>query len=302
MNTSIDPSTDRFLASLSLIQQRAERAQRQLSSGKRVNSPSDGADEISVILQSRLEVSRITQLKTNLGRVKTEVDTAEQVVGLALTVLDRAKILGSEGSSGTITPEARRGIAGEVKSLLDQLAGIARTQVDGRYIFSGDNDQVPPYAVDLTQPKGVSAYAGSPATRQTEHPSGTLFPISKTAQQIFDDPNPAKNVFGTINALRVALANNDTNALSIAQANLNTAFDKLNSSQSFYGAVQNQVTEATDYASRQEVRFRTQLSQVEDADIASAISEFQQAQLQQQTALTSRAQKLRTTLFDYLFK
>lgn len=302
MNTSIDPSTDRFLASLSLIQQRAERAQRQLSSGKRVNSPSDGADEISVILQSRLEVSRITQLKTNLGRVKTEVDTAEQVVGLALTVLDRAKILGSEGSSGTITPEARRGIAGEVKSLLDQLAGIARTQVDGRYIFSGDNDQVPPYAVDLTQPKGVSAYAGSPATRQTEHPSGTLFPISKTAQQIFDDPNPAKNVFGTINALRVALENNDTNALSIAQANLNTAFDKLNSSQSFYGAVQNQVTEATDYASRQEVRFRTELSQVEDADIASAISEFQQAQLQQQTALTSRAQKLRTTLFDYLFK
>ena len=302
MNTSIDPSTDRFLASLSQIQSRAERAQRQLSSGKRVNSPSDGADEISVILQSRLEVSRITQLKTNLGRVKTEVDSAEQVVGLALTVLDRAKILGSEGSGVAMTPETRRGIASEVKSLLDQLVGIARTQVDGRYIFSGDSDQVPPYAVDLTQPKGVSAYAGSAATRQTEHPSGTLFPIASTAQQIFDDPNPAKNVFGTINAIRVALENNDTNALSIAQANLNTSFDKLNSSQSFYGTIQNQVTEATDYASRQEVRVRTQLSQVEDADIAAAISEFQQAQLQQQTALTSRAQKLRTTLFDYLFK
>lgn len=302
MTNGIDASTAKFLTDLANVQARSERAQRQLSSGLKITVASDSPDEISKLLQTRVNLAHNTQVATNLGRVKFEVDTAEQALGDATTILDRIRVIGAQGASGTQTASANRLLSSEAGGLLDRLVGIANTVVDGRYIFSGDSDRNPAYTRDSTQPNGVSAYGGSAATRQAQHPSGTLFSIAKSAQEIFDDPSPQKNIFGAVNAIQIALANNDAAGIRTAIGNLTTASGELSAKLAFYGTVQNQIQDAGDYASKQDVRLKSELSNLQDADLTQAITELTQAKYTQQAAMQTRAAVPKTSLFDYLFR
>jgi len=87
----------------------------------------------------------------NLGRVKTEVDSAETALRSAITLVVRAQTLGAQGANGTASAQDRIVIAGEIGAILQRLVGVADTSVEGRYVFSGDADQQSPYAIDLTQ-------------------------------------------------------------------------------------------------------------------------------------------------------
>ncbi len=293
-------STERFLANLEGIQRRVETAQQQISSGRRLVRPSDDPDQVTTMLQARADLEQTRQIRKDLGRVKTEVDTAEHSLQQTALLLDRIKVLGTQGVNGTQTPESRASIAIEIEALFGQLVNISRTSVDGRYIFSGDGDLAPPYSVDLSKANGVTAYAGSVATRAARHPSGTTFTIAKTAQEIFDSSTPGNNIFAAVNSLRTALMAGDETAMKTALGDLTTSSTHLNSMLAYYGSGQNQVEEATNFAANLEVRLQAELSVIQDADLTSAILELQQGQIAQEAALTSRAQMPKRSLFDFL--
>jgi len=314
MINPLDSSAQRFLIDLENIQARLQTAQRQISSGLRVSSPSDAPEQIGEILLSQARLGMTAQIEQDLGRVQAEVDTAEQALELAVKAVERALTLGEQGANATQTPESRRAIAAEVESLLAQMVTLANTRVAGRYIFSGDADQVPAYALDLNQPNGVTAYAGTEATRQVLHPAGTRFAVARSAQQIYDDPDAS--VFGALNALRKALLQGpavppddpdyqnqlaaQTAAIDKALVALRKAHDHLNVQLGFYGAVQNQVSEALNFARRLQVREQNLLSTLRDADVAAAATALVQAVTHLQAALWARAQMPRGSLFDYL--
>ncbi len=300
MIRSIDPSSDAFLNTINQVNARMERAQREMSTGKRVNTVSDDPDRISALLAARSSMESTDQITQNLGRVKTEVDAAEAGLQNAAKLMDRVQSLAASGLNIAATPESRAALAGEVGAILEQLGGIARTVVEGRYIFSGDSDQVAPYTIDLNATNPIGSYAGSPATRMTEHPNGSQFAVSRTAQDIFDAANGSDNVFHSVQALRAALLSNDETAIGSALQDVQSSAKYLNSQLAFYGSVQNKVADATDYGSKLKLQLETQVSNIEDADMTEAILEFQQSTTQQQSALLTRSKMPRSSLFDYL--
>jgi flagellar hook-associated protein 3 FlgL len=300
MIRSIDPTTDAFLTALNRVSSRIERAQTQIASGKRMTTISDDASGITPLLEARAGIGATNQIQSNLGYLKTEVDGAEQSLAAATKLMDRVRVLGAQGNTSTATADQRTILAGEVGSILEQLGGISATNIQGRYLFSGDSDHTPPYTIDLTAADPIGTYAGSAATRQVQHPNGSRFSVAHTAQQIFDDPQPANNVFHSVLDLRNALLANDSTAILAAVGRVNTAATHLNGEQAFYGNIQNKITEAQDFGSRITLKFKEQASSLEDADPAESILELQQGQTQQQAALTARARVPRTSLFDYL--
>ena len=302
MTNGIDSSTQKFLSDLAVIQARSERAQRQLSSGLRITVASDAPDEISHLLQVRVNLQQNTQVTQNLASVRTEVDTAEQALSDATTLLDHVRVLGTQGATGTQSASANRILGDQVGGLMERLVSLSNTSVQGRQIFSGDSDQNNAYSLDASQPNGVSAYGGSAATRQAQHPSGTSFAIAKSANEIFDDPSARNSVFGAVNALQIALTNNDSVGIRTAVGNLSTAADFLNSKLAFYGNAQNQVVEAIDFGSKNDVRLKTELSSLQDADLTQAITELTQSKFNEQAAMQARASVPKTSLFDYLFR
>ncbi len=314
MIQGINASEERFLAALDRINAQFDSAQRQIDTGLRVSQVSDAPDQVSNILVARAQLDQTVQIEANLGRAKTETDTAEQALENAVQMVQRANQLGAQGATGTQPPAQRAAIGVEVGSILQELVEVAGTTCDGRYVFSGDSDQVAPYAIDASQPNGVSAYAGSPATRQIMDSSGTLFPISQTAQDIFDNAAPASNIFAAVHSLQAALTNgpaaNDPNyqadysaqttAINAAMGNLATASDHLNAEVAFYGTVQDRIAQATNSASQFELGQRTELSSMQDADVAAAAVQLTQAQTEIQAAMEAQVKQPTTSLFNYL--
>lgn len=300
MIRTLDPASEAFLASVNRIGERMERAQREISTGIRVATVSDDPDSISIILQTRADLASAEQIQKNLGRVKAESDAAEQAIQTSVQLVERVRVLGSQGLTGTATADSRKVLSDEVGSILEQLVGVTRTSVEGRYIFSGDADQTPPYTVDLTQSNPLSAYAGGGITRMVQHPNGTRFSVGRTAQQIFDSPDAGENVFIALNGLRLALAGNDEVAIRSAVDGVSTGLTHLNGQLAYYGTVQNKVQEATDFGSKLQVQLKTHLSSVRDADLTESILELNQAQIEQQAALKAKSAVPRTSLFDYL--
>ncbi|MCW5981270.1 MAG: hypothetical protein KIT09_24515 [Bryobacteraceae bacterium] len=300
MLRALDARTEQFLNDLSQINRRLERAQRELGSGRRVHQVSDAPDEVATILQLRAELAQMSQAKLNLGRVKSEVDAAESALQSAVQVMEQVSTLATQGASPDMNAERRAMIAYQVDALLEQMVVLAGTAVEGRFIFSGDSDGQLPFVLDLTQPNPVSPYLGGAATRQVAHPSGTRFSVARDGQQIFDNPDPALNVFAVINELRAALRADSDAGIRAVLAKTKRVETHLNSQLAFYGNAQNQVAEATTFATKQELRLQSRLSDIEEADLTEAIVNLNQAKYQQEVALATQAKLPKTSLFDFL--
>ena len=300
MLSNLQPPAQQFLLHLNRIHGRLDRAQRRISTGLRIAHVSDDPDQIATLLRARAHLEAAKQTHQNLGRLKAEVDGAEQAVQHAVVLFERVRTLGAQGATATQTADTRAMIAQEVGSVLEQMVGLTGTAVEGRFIFSGDSDQAPPYTIDLALPVPISPYQGSAATRVTEHPNGTTFSVSRTAQDIFDSTDPASNVFATVEALRQALLANDEPAILDAVEALTVAGVHLNTQLAFYGATQNKIAEALDFGQNLQVQLQTQIGSLQDADMTEEILELQQGQVQQNAALSAWARQPRTTLFDYL--
>jgi flagellar hook-associated protein 3 FlgL len=300
MISPLNAANSQFLTQLNAIQQRLNTAQLQISSGKRINDASDSPDQISELLSARASLASTTQINQNLARVKTEVDSGESALEQASSAIQQAQVLGTEGANSTQTADSRSTLADQVGSILEQLVGISRTTVEGRYIFSGDSDQQAPYTVDLTQANPVSAYQGTPVTREVQHPNGTTFTVALTAQQIFDAPAASDNVYSSLVALRTSLQNNDQTGISSALNTLGTAKTYFERQLSFYGNTQNKVSDATNYGQSAELDLNTQISNIQDADLSQSILELNQAQIAQKAALQAKASLPTTSLFDFL--
>ncbi|MGB6944011.1 MAG: flagellin [Bryobacteraceae bacterium] len=300
MISSLNPAAQTFLAGLDQIQQKLQTAQTQLTTGLQINNVSDAPTEIADVWQLNSELDQTQQTDTNLGQVATEVDTAQSALQSAVTLVEQAETYGTQGASDTSSATTRQDLANGLGAILQQLVSTANTTVQGRYIFSGDTDQTTPYSIDLTQSSPISAYQGSASTREIQGPDGTAFPVALTAQQIFDSPNAADNVFTSITDLMQGLQNNDDTAISSSLADVQSADTYLNQQLAFYGTVQDRVSGALTFGQNYTTELQTQLSGVQDADEAASITNMTQAETQLQAALQSEAQLPRTSLFDFI--
>jgi flagellar hook-associated protein 3 FlgL len=305
MISNLNGSSELYLASLERIQRSITTASQQLSSGKRITTASDAADLIEPLLQLRAERLHNSQIRTNLALASTEANAADEALASAIKLMDRARTLAAQGANTTLDATSREAIATEVQSLQEQMVAYTRAAVLGRYIFSGDQDGVPAYELDLTAANGVSQLTSATSTRRIEDPAGGSFASAETAQEIFDSRETdgsaaADNVFAALNSLRLALLSNNVDAVADAAASVALASDHLNSAEAFYGNVQRRIADADAYAGSYDIQLQTELSQKEDADTVAAALQLTQSSTQLKAALQMRANLPTKSLFDYL--
>jgi flagellar hook-associated protein 3 FlgL len=305
MISNLDPSSQLFLSDLNQVEQRLSQANQQLSSGKKLNVASDAPGDVTSLLQLRTDEQRNTQIESNLTLAKTDATSADSALAGAASLMDTAVQLATQGANSTQTAATRASLAQQVQSVLEEMVSYSQTQVQGSYIFSGDQSQSPTYQVDLTAANGVDQLSDAAATQQIEDPAGGSFAASQTAQQIFDDTNSdgttaADNVFAALNTLQTALLNNDQTGISNSIDSLQQASTHLNNAEAFYGTVENRIQNASTFASSYDTELQTEISDKQDADIPTATLEMTQATTQLQAAMEMQGKMPHSSLFDYL--
>ena len=300
-----------FLANVDRVQQNLADANRQVSSGLKISVPSDDPDEISPLLQLRSDLAQNNQIQSNLVLAQTDASTADNALSSAIQLMNQAETLASQATDTTLSASDRQSIGTQIQSIQQQMVDLSNTQVQGSYIFSGDEDQTPAYQINTgTDPigNGVTQLATSASTRQVQDPEGGSFPVSMTASQIFDVRNDngtcaSDNVFASLNALQIACSSatgTDTSGIEATVANLQAASAQLNSAQGYYGNVEDRIQDAQSYATNQNTQLQTQIGDIEDADVASEALQLSQDNTQLSAAFQAQAQMPTKTLFDYL--
>jgi len=301
-----------FLADLNRTQQQINQSSAEVTSGLRVQQPSDDPGAVPSILQTQADISANQQIQTNLGSVANELQTADAGLQSAVQAVESAITLATQGANSTSSAADRANLAQQVAVLQQTLVGISQTTYNGRYIFSGDQDTGPAYQLDPTQPDGVKQLISAPSTRVIVDATGTAISVAKTAQQIFgaqnsDGTDASGNVFAAINSLYLALTNTSLSSsdqqTAIAQAGtaLQSAGTYLNQQLEFYGAAEDRIATANDLAQKFQTQQQAQLSNLRDADIPAAALQLSQSQTEQQAALSAESQIVQIkTLFSYL--
>jgi flagellar hook-associated protein 3 FlgL len=300
MLPSVSGTTQQYLADLERNQLQLQQAETEISSGLQVQQPSDDPSAIAEIAQTQAAIAQNTQIQSNLGEVTSEANTADSVLQTAVQALENAISLAAQGTGSTATPEAQANLAQQVSVLQQTLIGISQTTVNGRYIFSGDQDTQPAYQLDPSQPNGVQQLLNAPATRVIQSVDGTTIAVAKTASEIFDAPG-SNNVFAAINSLLTALNKNDQTGIAQASDALNSADTYLNGQLAFYGSVEDRLQEATGLAQKFQTQQQGQLSQLQDADIPTVATQLTQLQVEQQASESVEANiSQMKNLFSYL--
>lgn len=304
MLQNISAIGEQFLANLGSLQNQIATTQEQVSSGVRINQPSDDPGEVADVLHLESSLGKVNQVVSNLGQVTGEVNTAETALESATQLMDQVTSLGTQGANSTVTASERTGLSTQVQNVLTQLVSLSGTQYNGLYVFNGDAPTAP-YQLDLSSPTGVDQLSAAPSTRVLQDATGVTFADSLSAQQIFDSRNPdnsvaSTNIFAAVNSLRVALANNDQAGISNALTSIGNASDYLNQQLAFYGGVQDEITNATSIAQKFQLQDQTSLTQLTATNVASAAVSLTQEQTEMQASLQAEAATPKTSLFDFL--
>lgn len=306
MLNNISGTTMRYLADLNRTQAQINQTTAQVTSGKRVTQASDDPADLGEILQLEANISQNQQVQTNLSSATTELQGADSALQSAVSLLQKAESIASQAATTTTTATARAALVSQVSSIQQQLVSLSQTQIDGRYIFSGDQDTQPAYTLDSSGTNGVTQVVSSPSTRTITDASGTAITVALTAQEIFDPlntdgSNATGNTFGAINDLLTSLQSGNLTDIQTANTELQAADQYVNLKLTFYGAAEDRVNDATDLAQKFQTQMKTDLSGLQDTDIPSASVSLSQEQVQMEAATSAEASLLQMkTIFDYI--
>lgn len=159
------------------------KTQQQISTGKKVNKPSDDPVAAARILKLNQEVKRIETCERNANLADNRLKQEESTLASAVDIIQRVRELTVQAGNGSLSANDRQSISSELKERLGQLANVANTRdASGEYIFSGFQGSTPAFAKDDF---GAWAYQGDEGQRVLEIDDGVTVPISDHGKGIF---------------------------------------------------------------------------------------------------------------------
>jgi flagellar hook-associated protein 3 FlgL len=284
----------RVLSQIASSQRRLAETQEAVGSGLRIRRPADDPFGTSQVMASRTRLELSEQFQRTIVVARNELGSTEDSLAALGSVLLRAQELAVQGANGTLGAGDRQKIALEIAQLLDQSIAIGNTRQGGRFIFSGHQSSTQAFVPDFAQNPTVVTYQGD--TGQIRHEIGERERV--TTNIVGSDVFP--QLFATLITLRDNLQGNDQQALGLDADQVAARLDEVLQQRAKLGAGMRRVEMVETRLADRELRLRTEISGLEDADLAEAIAELQTRETAFQAALGAAGRSLSLSLLDFL--
>lgn len=133
-----------FLKDLNAHIEAMFKAQKQLTTGKRVLSPSDDPVAMQRIIKYRADISALDEYARLIDTAKIYNSSIESAINDLKGMVTKAKTYAVQGSTDTLSATDRLAIAREIDTLIQRSLDTINTKVSGRYIFGGFKGDVAP--------------------------------------------------------------------------------------------------------------------------------------------------------------
>lgn len=272
----------------------------QLTTGKKVNKPSDDPVVAMRGLSYRMQVDKVAQYQRNIGEVNNWLDSTDDALDKVGQALHRTKeLVTNAANTGAMTEEDRKKIKSELEQLRQQIQDTANTKVGDKYIFSGTKTNTPLY--DKTT--GYPALSTDPVVPPAVAIPETAFE-SDVNIDVFDgvklnvNSNSAQ-MFKEIDDLFKSFDDPDVD-FGAAIGKVDGMMDDLLSERADVGARQNRAELMDDRLETQEGITKKQMSLNEDIDYEKVITEMISQESVHRAALSVGARIIQPSLVDFL--
>ena len=296
MRVNPDMSPD-VLAAIWETQSQEQTALQELSTGKRVNVPSDDPLAAAQMVANQDQSARTDQYLQNVDTLTSQLQTADTALSSVVQALTQAISLGVQGSTGTLSDANRQQVAQNLIGIQAQLVQLANTSVGGSYLFAGTATTNPPFALDSSSPSGV-IYSGNNGTNTVSVADGLNVQTNLPGSQVFQNSNG--NVFGALQNMITALQSGNSAGVATATNQLRDAFNSVTGQRIFYGNAVNQLNSTQTFLQQEQVNLKSQANTLIGADLTKAATDLTRAQTAHDAALAAAAKILPTSLLDYL--
>ena len=291
-----------LLANINQALDRIDTTQQELSTGKKINQPSDNPYGTSLALQLNNQLGNLTSYSNNVVDGTGWAQTGNAALSDITNAVQRVRELVVGASNGTQSQTDLSADAAEVNQLIDQIKQDANTQYNGQYIFAGAATGTSPY-----QAGANDAYAGDTGqvTRQigpntSLAVNADLSSVLGTGQTVSGQPAGDNKLLNTLRNISDAMQSGNQSALSSSLSQLDTNLGSLTGLTADLGATTNRLQMAASRIQSLQASDAQSLSDVQDADMAQTEVDFSTQQAALTAALQAGAHIVQQTLMDFL--
>jgi flagellar hook-associated protein 3 FlgL len=268
----------------------------QMSTGRSINKPSDDPVGVTYALRYRSELSANGQYKDNVDNALSRLSFSDKMLDQVGTVMNRIKELTVQASTGTNTQSGLDSINKEVVDLKEQLVNIGNSQLNGKYVFNGQNFDMKPYesatAATAVTDDGDVVYQLS---------SGVVASANVSGNAVFGTQAETDNVFKLLDNLSAALSPvGDFNAISALLPDIESRATKVLNERSAIGARVNRVELMESRLGDLEVILTDLQSKTEDIDYEKILIQSKVNDNIYQASLAVGAKIITPTLVSFL--
>jgi len=176
-----------FLNSISNMQNSQTKLadlQNQVSTGKKLNKPSDDPVAAAQVVKLNRELAQTEKFQENINVTQRRLELEETVLDNLNNATTRIRELTVQAGNGTLSDADRKTIANEIRGLVEYSAGLMNTQdAQGEYLFSGSRGFDKPYVKDGS---GNYAYAGDNGQRLIQVAPELFVPSNDSGEYLFE--------------------------------------------------------------------------------------------------------------------
>lgn len=270
--------------------------QDQITTGKKVNRPSDDPVVAMKGIALRASLDKVEQFQRNLGEVHNWLDSSDDALDKVGSAMQRVNELMVQAASDTSTQDDRKKIESEISQIRSHIQNIANTKVGDKYIFSGTKTMTPPFdGVNYVAPSDP-AYNSMMKNVDIEIFDGVTMKVNSNTLDIFRD-------IDTMIADITSKMATGTGTGSDYSAALNTIGEHMNlilTTRADIGARQNRSELMDDRLQSQLVIATKQMSENEDIDYEKTITEMITQESIHRAALSAGAKIIQPSLVDFI--
>jgi len=267
--------------------------QESLTSGKKINKPSDDPLGASQVLDYRKSLSGMEQFKKNIAWGKSWLNLTDSALNQASNILTRAKEIAISQSSATATADSRAASAVEVDQLYQQMLQISSTKLNGRYIFAGQKTDTSPFAQD-------GSYNGDSGAVQIMIGPGTEMEINSTGDKIFKGAVGGNDIFSLLEGLKTALENNAPATIGEQLNGIDDAQKVVNAERAGVGGKVNRLNIMDENLTDLKLHTEELLSDTESVDLTKAAIELADRTNLFQASISVISGVIQPSLIDFL--
>lgn len=292
MRVSTSYRFDSLQSAVSQTESRFIETQMRVSSGKKLNQPSDNPSGAAFSVTARNIRASLEQYSKNITSSKGTLSYTDTVLSDLSNTLNRVNQLAIQGANNATTPEARAGIRTEVTELQKKIVLLGNSQgPDGQFLFAGRSTKTKPYDVV----NNALVFKGDSEALTSETAPGSTTALNTPGTPDF------VGIYDQLETFKGYLQSGNGNNISVnTLKDIQKSIDIVNNTRGVIGYRIQTINDLQTQQNRRSDELTNSISDVEDVDMAEAITDYQKAQTAYQAALQVTSHGLRLSLMDYI--